>query len=421
MANSLVTPTKVIKEVAAELINNIRFAKKANRSYDSQYSEGGAKVGYTVNARLPQRYKVTKGQALTTTAVDDQVVPITITDQAHVGIEFSTASLTMEIDDYKKRYIAPAVSALTNAIDYDGLQRMYQSVWMCVGQPGVVPGSTGTLPAAANLVYLNAGTKLSEGAVPVDGRVAMLSPNMHAYLSSANMTLFNPASYVSDAFQKGMFGSQALGIDEWFSTQNVATHTTGQLGGTPALASAPSEGATSLSLSGWTAAAANRLKKADVIQVAGCYSINPMNYQSTGRLQDFVVTADCDSAADGTATVSISPAMITTGVRQTVSGLPLSGALVSVYEKAAANQSDVASKASPQALVYHPDAFALVMADLEMPGGLWVAERISSKQLGISVRFLKDYDISSDQSPARLDILYGWKCIRPELACRVAS
>lgn len=392
----------------------------AEHQDDSQYSEGGAKVGYTVNARLPQRYKVTKGQALTTTAVDDQVVPITITDQAHVGIEFSTASLTMEIDDYKKRYIAPAVSALTNAIDFDGLQRMYQSVWMCVGQPGVVPGSTGTLPAAANLVYLNAGTKLSEGAVPVDGRVAMLSPNMHAYLSSANMTLFNPASYVSDAFQKGMFGSQALGIDEWFSTQNVATHTTGALGGTPTVKTAPSEGATSIVTQAWTANTAT-LKKGDVIQFATVYSVNPMNYQSTGRLQDFVVTADATADGSGDMTISFAPAMITTGVRQTVSSLPAVGALISVYEKAAANQSDVASKASPQALVYHPDAFALVMADLEMPGGLWVAERISSKQLGISVRFLKDYDITNDASPARLDILYGWKAIRPELACRVAS
>jgi hypothetical protein len=288
----------------------------------------------------------------------------------------------------------------------------------------VVPGSTGTLPAAANIVYLDAGTKLSEGGVPVDGRVAMLSPNMHAYLSSANMTLFNPSAYVSDAFHKGMFGSEALGISEWFSTQNVASHTVGTLGAsTPAVhTTLPVSGATSITSDGWAAAIAVRLKKGDVIQMAGVYALNPMTYQSTGRLQDFVVTADVeDTNGDGTVTIPFSPPLITAGVRANVSALPVDGALISINGVAAANLSTISAKVSPQALVYHPDAFALVMADLEMPGGLWVAERISSKQLGISVRFLKDYDITNDSSPARLDILYGWKAVRPELAARVAS
>ena len=416
MANSLVTPTKIIKEVAAELVNNIRFAKKVNRSYDSAYSEGGAKVGYTVQARLPQRYQVTKGQALSITPVDDQVVPITVTDQAHVGLAFSSASLTMEVDDYKKRYIMPAVHALVNQMDYDGLSRMYKKVANVVGTPGTTPGSTGTLPAAANIVYLSAGVKLSETAVP-DPRIAMLSPEMHAYLASANLTLFNPTGAISEMFRKGQFGGEALGVSKWFETQNIPIHTVGVLGGTPLLNGIPANGATTVVTNGWTAAVATRLLQGDVVQIAGVYEINPLSYQSTGRLKDWLITADTASDGSGNLTMPIYPAMYVSGNQQNCSGSPATNAIVTIFSHA----SSYASKVSPQGLIYQEDAFALVMADLEMPGGLWVSERIANKELGVSIRFLKAYSIETDQSPARLDILYGWAAIRPELACRVCA
>ena len=201
MANNLITPTWVMKQIGRRLVNNLKFANNVNRSYDSQYVQNGAKVGYTVNARLPQRYTVNKGQALNIQNVIDNIVPITLTDQANVGIEFSMASLTMEMDNYKEKAIAPAVDSLANILDFDGLNRMYKKTFYTVGTPGVVPGSTGTLPQAANNVFLGAGVKLSNAAVPANGRVAILNPNMHAYLVSANMTLFNPGAAIAEQVQ----------------------------------------------------------------------------------------------------------------------------------------------------------------------------------------------------------------------------
>lgn len=422
MANTLVTPEWVMKQVGRRLVNNLKFANNVNRSYDGQYVQAGAKVGYTVNARLPQRYTVNKGQALNIQSVTDTIVPITLTDQANVGIEFSTQSLTMEVDDYQKRYVAPAVDALVNVMDYDGLSRMYKKAFYTVGTPGVVPGSTGTLPQAANNVYLGAGVKLSNAAVPADGRVAMLTPNMHAYLASANVTLFNPAGSISEQYKTGMFGREALGISEWFMDQNVATHTVGALGGTPITNGVDQTGA-SIITDGWTAAAATRLKAGDVIQIADVYSINPMNYQSTTVLMDFTVTADVATDGAGNATIPISPSLIPVGTAPninpfaTCSAAAVDGKAITIFGHA----SSYANVQTPQGLVYHPDAFACVMADLELPGGVWVAERISNKQLGVAIRFIKDYNVMSDQSPARLDILYGWAAVRPEMSCRVCS
>jgi len=409
-ANALVTPVWVMKEVGRRLVNNLKFAANVMRSYDDQFVKAGAKVGYTVNARLPQRYKVNKGQALNPQPVIDNVVPITLTDQANVGLEFSTASLTMEVDNYRERYISPATDALVNAVDYDGLSRMYQAVFMNVGTPAVIP--------ITNSVYLDAGVKLDNGAVPVDGRVAILSPGMHAGIANANLTLFNPSVQISEFFRKGQFAKEALGISEWFKDQNVATHTVGPLGGTPTVNAAGQTGS-SIITQAWTSAVARRLNKGDVIQFAGVYQINPLNYQSLGVLQDFVVTANVDSTSGGAATIPIYPPLLdsTSGALQTVSNAPAASAAVTIFGHASSH----ANKLTPQGLVYHPEAFALVMADLDQPQGVWVSERISNKALGISIRFVKDYSISDDQSPARLDVLYGWAAVRPELAARVSS
>lgn len=416
MANTLITPTRVIKEVGRRLVNKPKFANTVNRGYDDQFKGAGGKQGYTVNARLPQRYTVNKGPALNPQSVTDATVPITLTDQANVGIEFSMISLTMEVDDYRERYIDPAVETLVNTCDFDGLSRCYKSVPKSVGTPGVTAGSTGTLPQAANNVYMLGVTKLVEGAVPKP-YTAILTANMHQYLVSANSALFNPSAAISAQYKTGQFGSMALGVDNWFMDENIATHTVGPLGGTPLTNGVPAEGATTLVTDGWTAAAAARLNEGDVFQVGGVYEINPQNYQSTGRLMDFVVTAPGASDGSGNLTIQFLPAMKAGGQFANISALPADGAAITTFGHA----STYANAVSRQGLLYHKDAFVMVMADLEVPGGVWVAQRISNKALGIAVRFVKDYNIMTDQSPARLDILYGWKTVRPEMAVRLQS
>lgn len=415
MANTLVTPAWVMKTVGVLLVNEWRFANNVNRDYDSQYSVQGCKVGDTVKMRLPQRYVVTKGQNMTPTAVEDRTVDIKITDQAHIGLAFSMMSLTLEVDDYRNRYLDPAVSALVNTVDYDGLTRSYQDVFMTVGTPGVIPGSTGILPQACNLVYQNAVVKLQKGSVPGPYN-AMIDPLMQAYVTSANMALFNPSADISKAWKTGQFGGEALGIRKWFMDQNVAVHTVGPLGGTPLVDGAGQTGSAILT-KGWTSAAASRLLKGDVIQFAGVKAINLQNYQTTGQLADFTVTTNFASDASGNGTVNIYPPITTSGNNQTVTASPADSAAITIFGHA----SSYANVETPQGLVYHRDAFALVFADIEKPEGIWVSERISNKALGVSVRFVKDYTIMNDQSPARLDMGYGWNTPRPEMAARVCS
>lgn len=415
VANVFATPSWVMRKVARRLVNNCVFAGNVNRSYDDEYRNHGAKIGSIVTGRLPQRYEITIGAVMNPTPLTDQTFQVEITDQSNVGFEYDSWSATLEVDDYMERYGNPAVDLLINNVDYTGLSRCYKEVSNCVGTPGVVPGSTGTLPQAASLPYGQAVSELFDGGAP-DPYNAVLNSDMHLYLVTAHQAVFNPQAFISAAFREGQFGNDALGIKKWFKSQNVAVHTVGALGGTPLVDLVQSGASIFIDGQGGTAIP-GYFKQGDSIAFAGTKSINPLNHQSTGRLKRFTVTADVDAPATTRFAVPISPSIITSGPWQTVDAAAANNAAVTIFGHA----SSYANVQTPQGLIYNKDAFALVMADLVLPKGLWVSERISNSKLGISVRMLKDHDIVNDISPARLDTAHGWKTIRQELAARLAA
>ncbi len=130
----------------------------------------------------------------------------------------------------------------------------------------------------------------------------------------------------------------------------------------------------------------------------------------------FVVTATANAATNEVASLALSPAMYTTGAFANIDAFPVDNALVKLFGGAA---STYASKTSPTGMAFHKDAFALGMADLPLPGGVDMASRASDPDAGLSVRIVRQYDISNDVFPCRIDVLYGWKTIYPELACRI--
>jgi hypothetical protein len=409
MANTLITPSWVTKEVARGYTNEIRFISNVNRSYDDSYVQNGAKVGDTVQARLPQRFTVSDGQALQQQALYDQTVPITLTNQKQVGFGWSSAQATLQIDDVRSRYVQPAAEALANAADVLAFNAVYRDVWNVVGTPGTTPSAT--------LTYLQAGVKLTDMAAPQGGRVAMLDPLAMATIANTSSALFNPAAVIGENYKNGIFGRNQLGIGEWFQDPNRPNHTTGTFTSSTPLVNGAAQTGSTIITDGW-ASGATTLKKGDVFTIGSVYSVNPLSYASTGRLQQFVVTADI-SDTTGAATISISPSIITSGQLQTVSASPADNAVITVLGATAAAAGTLATTVSPQSFVYHPDAFAFVMADLKKPGAGAEATTVRSKAKGFSIRMVEQYSIQTDQNPSRLDILIGAATLQARLACRV--
>ena len=403
MANTLLTISMITREALRVLENNLTFTKGVNRQYDSRFGVEGAKIGTVLNVRKPPRYVGRTGTAISIEDATETQVAVTLDTQFGVDITFTSEDLALKIDDFSQRFITPAIATVANKIDTAGLA-LYKDIYNSVGTPGTTPN--------ALLTYLQAGVLLDNNSAPVDGqRSVVITPLMQATIVDALKGLFQQSSAIANQYRKGQMGT-AAGFD-WLMDQNVNTHTVGPLGGTPLVNGSTSSGATSLVTDGWTSAAAARLKKGDIFTIAGVNAVNPQSRQSTGELQQFVVTADVSSDGSGNLTAAISPAITSSGAFQTVDALPADNAALTIV--------GAASTQTPQGLAHHRDAFTLAMADLPLPQGTDMAARVSDSQLGMSIRMIRDYDITTDKFPCRLDVLFGWATLRPELACRVQA
>ena len=411
MANVLVTPTWVTNEVALRYMNSVKGVAQFRQYADEFQSKGGAKVGNTVLVRLPQRYYARRGQGWAPQALYDRTVPVTLSYQSGVDFEWSSAQATTELDKVRERYVNPAADVLASDSDQQGMLDVYQAIYNAVGTPGTTPST--------NLTYLQAKVKILDLAGPEDDLKAILDPLAEATLVNANLTLFNPQAAISEQYRKGMFSSNSLGISEWYRDQNIPRHTTGSFTScTPQVNGASQTGST-ISTNGWASGATN-LKKGDIVEFAGVFSVNPISRVSTGRLQQFTLTADASDSGGAIAALPISPAIITSGALQTVSNSPASGAAIYVWNTRSTTYAQTAT-VTPQSLLLHESAAAFVVADLAEPNGGAKSTFARSRDYGISIRFVQQYLLAGDQNGNRLDMLFGAAPVRVENACRIAG
>jgi hypothetical protein len=401
MANSLLTIDMITRKSLEILENNLVLSRNVNKEYDDSFAAEGAKIGSTLRIRLPDRALVTDGAALQVQDDNEQFTTLTVSSQKHIGINFTTAELTMQLDDFAERVLKPRISQLASSVDAD-LATSYKSIFSSVGTPGTTP--------ASSLVLLQAGQKLNEYASPLSPRYATVNPAANAGLVEGMKGFFNPTGTISSQFKSGMMGENVLGFDEVNMSQSIATHTVGSLPTSPVVSSSTpptTQGAATLDIT--YSSATRTIKQGDIFTIAGVYTVNPQTRQSVGSLQQFVVTAD-QTLTSTSATINISPPLYTaTNALATVDSFPAASAVITFL--------GTASTVYPQNLVYHKNAITMATADLLLPQGVDMASR--QVHNGVSMRIVRQYDINNDRMPCRVDVLYGFSTIRPQMACRI--
>ena len=380
------------------LENNLVLTRNVNRQYDDSFAVEGAKIGSTLRIRLPDRALVTDGAALQVQADNEQFTTLTVSSQKHIGVNFTSAELTMQLDDFAERVLKPRVSQLASSVDAD-VATSYKGIANSVGTPGTTPSTS--------LVLLQANQKLNEFATPMSPRYATVNPAANAGLVEGMKGLFNPTGTISRQFKNGMMGEGILGLDEINMSQSISNHTNGDWGTTITVTSTvTTEGQSTLPIS--FTGSSKVWNVGDVFTIAGVFAVNPQTRQSTGSLQQFTVTAVATGSS--TATLNISPALYTAGnALATVNAFPQASAAVTMLGSALT--------AYPQNLVYHKDAISFATADLLLPQGVDMASR--QVHNGISLRIVRQYDINNDRLPCRIDVLYGYAAIRPITAVRL--
>jgi len=388
MSNNLLTISMITNEALMVLENELTFSNNVDRNYDDQFAVSGAKIGATLNVRKPGRFIGTTGPALNVEDFYESSVPVTLSTQFHVDTQFTTQDLALSLDMFSDRVLKPAVAAIANKIDFDGLTTAKNNTANIVGTAGTPP--TGLI------TYLTAGAYLDSEGAPRDGRRScVIEPFTSATIVDSLKGLFVPSDAISKQYQKGMMGRDSAGMN-WFMDQNVISQTFGSYA--TATLSCNTTTGTGFITSGWaststialTAATATAgLKQGDVIQIAGIFAVNPQNRQAYGsnKLRNFVVTSNVTVATSGTTSVTVSPAVITAGQFQNVS-------LASTSSTAVVTPFNNTGTVSPQNIVMHKNAFTLATADLELPDGVVFAGRASDKELGLSMRVVRQYTIN---------------------------
>jgi hypothetical protein len=397
MANTLLTPQMITREALRVLHQKLNFVGNINRQYDDSFAKTGAKIGDTMKIRLPNQYTVRTGKTLSAQDTTENQVPLTVGTQKGVDVNFSSAELTLSLDDFSQRILEPAMAVLAANIEADAMS-MFMDVYNNVNNIG----------SAIALRQILIGRKtLNDNLAPMDNnRTALLNTQDQVDLVDTLKGLFQDSGEVAKQYREGKMGRSA-GFDFYENTL-LPTQTTGTSAsntGYTVNGAVTANGSSTVTLASGT----TTFKKGDIITFAGCDRVHPETKADTGALQQFVVTADY---AGGAGVISIAPAVYTSGGMQNVtsSGIP-NGAAVS--------KIGGASAVYKPSLVFHQDAFAFATADLIMPKGV----DFSAREVydGISMRIVRAYDINNDNLPCRVDVLYGYKSIRPQLACRILS
>lgn len=392
MANTTLTPTEVTREALRILHEKLSFVGTINRQYDSSFARTGAKIGEQLKIRLPNRYEVRTGKTMNAQDTEEESVTLTVATQKGVDMTFSSAEMTMDIDSFSQRILRPAINVLASHIEYDALTNMTKDVYNLVGSAGTTPATLGVIGDAR--------AKLNQYLAPKDDRFIQMDSIAMAALVNAFSTLQNPAPAVSRQYLEG-FVNKAIGFD-WYENERVLRHTNG----TDHTSVTINDGSIASGDTTITTAGAN-VTVGTVFTFSGdaVKAVHPETKQVYDHDQQFVITAV--NGNDWT----FSPAIITSGPKQNVNKLPTTGTTITLHGNANAILE--------QHLAYHKDAFAFVTADLDLPGGVHSAARETFE--GISMRIVQQFDIKTDNFYTRLDVLYGYKTIRPELACRITG
>lgn len=394
MVNTFATPTWVVRESLRVLHQKLNFIGRINRQYDDQYVVKGAKAGQTVNLKLPNQFTVRTGAVMAVQDVTQQTIPLTLATQKGVDLSATSVDFTMNIsqEDWKRDTIEPAMAVLAANVEADALS-MLKDVYNQVNNIG----------AAATMNKLLNGRKLmNDNLAPIDrSRTALLCTQDNVDLVDALKGLFQDSDSISEQYKEGMMGRTA-GYD-FFENTLINKFASGSDANGYQVNGANQTGAAIAVNVG-----AGTFKKGDIVTFAGSNRVHPETKADTGILQSCVVTADY---AGGAGNLQIAPALVVAGATQNVTASPNNGGAVTKQGGASATYG--------QSILFHKDAFAFVTADLYLPKNQPVAVREVHE--GISMRLWQGADITNDKHPLRIDILYGFKTIRAQLAARLAN
>lgn len=419
MSNTNTVIDMVAKEALRLAHEKATFVGTVNRSYDDSFAKSGAKIGSTLRVRNPNQYLRRQGsRVMDVQDQADTTQTITVATQDGVDMRFNSAELALDIDELSRRYIDPAMSVLVSGIDGDCIATATKDTYNVAGTAGTVVGTVTTGFSDTSALGL-ARAKLNQGLAPKDkNRAVQMDSVTMASVSNGIKGLFHPSSEVEKAWREGFIARTAMA--DFYENERTWSMTNGDdVAGEIDESTETNfvEGATKLHVDGL---GTGSITAGQVFEIEGLYAVHPETKAAFAHKQQFVVTSTV-AIGSNECDINFSPAIYTTGAKKNVA--TSTGADLT-WTSTGQDGKDVtffgsASATYRQNLMYHQDAFAFVTADLPLMDDAHKCVRMQKD--GISLRVWQASDIRNDELLMRIDILYGFKTLRPAWSCRISN
>ena len=408
MSNTFKVIDMIGKEALRVAHEKLTFIGTVDRQYDESFKDNGkGKHGATLRVREPNQY--TRRQGSRVMDVQDQAESsqtITVATQDGVDMKFNSAELIQSVnsgrafDDLSKQYIEPAVSAMLSGIESDFLAYCTKATYQVVGTAGTAI-TTLEVPGKAR-------AKLNQQLAPKDKRCVQFDSVNMAAVVNGTAAYFAPGVDVSQRNREGFISRTAMA--DFYENERVWTMTnSNDITGTTDAAAQVTDGGTTIDMGDTITNAA----VGSVFTVAGVYDCHPETKAAYPHLKQFTVTAN----SSGVCTVS--PATILTGPKKNVCSSTGADLATTDFNSKALTFIGAASTSYVQPIMYHPEAFQFVTADLPLMDDAQKCQRFQKD--GLSVRVWMGSDIRNDELLVRVDMLYGMAALRPEWACRMVG
>lgn len=351
MANTFLTPSIIANEALMVLLANLTSAGLVHRDYSNEF----VKVGDTITVRKPAKFTAYNFTGTTSNQnVTEGSVDVKMDRFRDITASVSSKEMTLDIKNFSKQIIEPAMQAMAQAIDSDiialGIEKAGTSI-------------TGTSSSLVDLSTLSKNFDLAK--VPNQNRNGILHPT-HKYRYITTDTLAKVAYAGESTALRDSALSRVYGTD-LFMSQNCpdAPATTGTA---TAYKITATKGASVVALTAMSAATAT-IKTGDSFIIGGYrYTFTANETGSSSAIAEIAI--DQPIHADFTA----------------VDALPIK---------------------APNSLGFHRNGIALVTRSLEIPMGSKNAYIASYD--GLSIRVVFDYNSSTKTDTVSFDTIYGIK------------
>lgn len=400
MANTLLNPTNLVRAMVKQFENNVSAVMTSKRLTKKEFEIGGWKAGASTNISVPNLFTTRTTQQFSGQDIIERSKSVAVDKVWGVDITGITAlQMKMNLESFMDEVMKPKMAVLSAKFESDYLDYIAKHTPNLVGTAGTTPQST--------RVYLQAGQKLNENAAPESDRTMHIGPVANTETVNAMTGLFHRDISIEKQFQRGIMGEGVLGFD-FYMNQAIPTITTGSRNTDATIITTATSGAVTLEISGLGGNATIAAGEHFTVGTGGTsvYSVNPLTKQTTGQLQQFVVTAAATANGSGVATVPILPGVTLAGPYQNVTRLPTLNDAVTFVGSA--------STAYPHNLCWYKDAFCFVSIEMDKPAGVDFAAVATYK--GISMKIVRDYDIQLDRYLVRTDIYGGFGELKGEWA-----